>query len=108
MGGFVLVYDVYQPRSSRENLVALTKHHIRLSKKLIDKLGYERVEVAYNKKDNKLRIRGLAEGGLILNKNKIGARGIFKYFDLEGKKGSYAAEYNEQEQAIFVDLNAKG
>nr|WP_243276648.1 hypothetical protein [Desulfallas sp. Bu1-1] len=100
-----LAFEIYRPRSSRENVVALTKHHIRLSRKLVDKLGTDRVEVAYDRDSNKLRIRGTEEGGLMLNKNKIGARGIFKYFDIEGKKGNFAADYNEKEKAIFVDLN---
>lgn len=98
-------FEIYRPRSSRENVVALTKHHIRIGGKLMDKLGCNRVEVAFDREKNRLRIKGVEDGGMILNKNKIGARGIFKYFDLENKKGSYPAEYNEKEKAIFVNLN---
>lgn len=100
-----MAFEVYRPRSSRENVVALTKHHIRLSGKLVNKLGTDRVEVAYDRDANKLRIRGIEDGGLMINKNKIGARGVFKYFDLEGKRGNFAAVYDEKEKAIFVDLN---
>jgi len=98
-------FEVYRPRSSRENVVALTKHHIRIGGKLVDKLGSNRVEVAFDREKNSLRIKGVEDGGMMLNKNKIGARGVFKYFDIENKKGSYSAEYNEKENAIFVDMN---
>ncbi|SFR07777.1 hypothetical protein [Desulfoscipio geothermicus] len=97
-------FEVYRPRSSRENVVALTKHHIRLGRKLADKLNTDRVEVAYDKDTKQLRVKGVKEGGMMLNKNKIGARGIFKYFNIEDKKGNFAAEYNEKENAIYVNL----
>lgn len=100
-----MAFEVYKPRSSRENVVALTKHHIRLGRKLADKLNSDRVEIAYDREKNKLRIKGVDEGGMMLNKNKIGARGIFKYFNIEDKKGNFAAEYDEKEKAVFVNFN---
>lgn len=99
-----MAFEVYRPRSSGENLVAITKHHIRMGNKLASKLKGGQVEVAYDKDSNKLRIRGINEGGMKVNKNKIGARGIFKYFGIGDLKGSFAAEYDEGENSIFVDL----
>ncbi|AGL03358.1 hypothetical protein [Desulfoscipio gibsoniae] len=100
-----MAFEVYKPRSSRENVVAFTKHHIRLGVKLAAKLSSNRVEVAYDRDTQELRIKAVNEGGLLLNKNKIGARGIFKFFDLEGKKGNYEARFDPQEEAIFVDMS---
>lgn len=99
-----MVFEVYRPRSARDNMVALTKHHIRLGGKLAEKLNSRRVEVAYDKDTGKLRIRGVKEGGMLLNKNKIGARGIFTFFNIEDKKGTYHAVYDEKDKAIYVDL----
>jgi hypothetical protein len=99
-----MTFEVYKPRSSKEDMVTFTKHHIRLGAKLAGKLGSDRVEVAYDKDTQRLRIKAVDEGGLLLNKNKIGARGIFRYFDLEGKKGNYEAKFEPKEEAIFVDM----
>ena len=99
-----MAFEVYRPRSARDNMVALTKHHIRLGGKLAQKLGSKRVEVAYDKDSDQLRIKGVKEGGMLLNKNKIGARGIFTFFNIVNRKGSYHAVYDEKEKAIFVDL----
>ncbi|MFA7467386.1 MAG: hypothetical protein WCY82_03860 [Desulfotomaculaceae bacterium] len=97
-------FEVYRPRSARDNMVALTKHHIRLGGKLAEKLGSRRVEVAFEKETGKLRIRGVKENGMLLNKNKIGARGIFTFFNIEGKKGTYHADYDEKEKVVYVYL----
>ncbi len=99
-----MAFEVYKPRSSKEDVVAFTKHHIRLGVKLVGKLSSDRVEVAYDKETGQLRIKAVDEGGLLLNKNKIGARGIFRFFNLEGKKGNYDAKYDPKEEAIFVDM----
>jgi len=99
-----LAFEVYKPRSSKEDVVAFTKHHIRLGVKLVDKLGGDRVEVAYDRETRQLRIKAVSVGGLLLNKNKIGARGIFRFFNLESKKGNYDARYDPEEEAIFVDM----
>ncbi|MCL2336508.1 MAG: hypothetical protein FWC60_03695 [Firmicutes bacterium] len=98
-------FEVYRPRSTRDNMVALTKHHIRLGGKLAEKLGSGRVEVAYDKETGKLRIRGVKEGGMLLNKNKIGARGIFSFFNIEDKKGNYRADYDEKTKVVYVYLH---
>jgi len=100
-----MAFEVYMPRSSSDNRVALTKHHIRLGNRMAGYLKSDRVEVAYDKKSGKLRVRGIKEGGIKISKNKIGAQGIFKYFSLD-KKGSYPAEYIEKEDAIYVQIDA--
>ncbi|AGL01102.1 hypothetical protein [Desulfoscipio gibsoniae] len=102
-----MAFEVYIPRSSGENLVSITKHHIRLGNKMADKLNGDQVEVAYDKDTNKLRIRGVDEGGIKVTKNKIGARGIFNYFDIDVLKGSFVAEYDQEDNAVYVDLNRR-
>ena len=89
-----LTFEVYRPRSSGENSVAITKHHIRIGNKLASQLKGDNVEVAYDKETNKLRIKGVEQGGMRVTNNKIGARGVFKYFDISEVKGSFTAEFN--------------
>lgn len=100
-----MVFEVYKPRVTGENMVAITKHHIRIGPRLLSRLMGDDVEVAYDSDKNILRIKGVDEGGLKLSKTKIGAQGIFKYFNLD-VKGKYRAEFDEKEDAIFVDLNS--
>jgi len=100
-----MAFEVYRPRSSSENMVSITKHHIRLGNTLADKIKGERVEVAYDKDTNKMRIMEVAEGGMKISNGKIGASGVFKFFDIQNKKGSFKAEFNETENAIFVQLS---
>ncbi|SFG58838.1 hypothetical protein SAMN05660649_02114 [Desulfotomaculum arcticum] len=102
-----MAFEVYRPRSSGENSVAITKHHIRIGNRLASQLKGDYVEVAYDKETNKLRVKGVDEGGMKVTKSKIGARGIFNYFGIGEVKGSFAAEYNAGDNAVFVDLNKK-
>jgi len=101
-----LVFETYKPRSSNENSVAITKHHIRIGNKLASQIKGDRIEIAFDKDSNTLRIQGTNEG-MKVTKNKIGARGIFKYFNLEETKGNFTAEYNADDNAVYVDLNKK-
>jgi len=100
-------FEVYRPRSSSENLVSITKHHIRLGHKMAEQLNGDKVEVAYDKETNKLRIRNAEEDGLKMTNNKIGARGILNYFDISIVKGNFAAEFNPEDNAVYVDLNKR-
>lgn len=102
-----MAFEVYRPRSTSENIVAITKHHIRLGTKIADQLKSDQVEVAYDKDTNILRIRSVDKGGMKITKNKIGARGVLNYFDLHLVKGNFAAEYNSEESAVYVDLNKR-
>ncbi len=99
-----MVFEIYRPRSSNQNRVALTKHHIRLGNELARKIDSDQVEIAFDKENKVLRIRAVNEGGMKLSNNKIGARGVFRYFGLEKVRGSFKAEYDENEKAIYVYL----
>jgi len=87
--------------------VSITKHHIRLGHKMADKLSGDLVEVAYDKENNKLRIRNAEEDGMKMTNNKIGARGILNYFDISAVKGNFGAEFNPEDNAVYVDLNKR-
>lgn len=106
MGVLKLAFEVYIPRASSNNLVTLTKHHIRIGSNLLSQLNGEKTEIAYDRQSNKLRIKGTNESGMKIGNNKIGARGVFAYFGID-IKGSFPADFNDKENAIIVDLNKR-
>lgn len=95
-------FEVYKPRFEKEATVAISKNHLTLNKKLVDRFDTEFVELAFDKDTKTIRIKASdSDHGLILNKNKIGARGFFKHFNIQ-QKGKYNAVYNENENAVYV------
>ncbi len=95
-------FEVYKPRFEKEATVAISKNHLTLNKKLVDKFDTNYVELAFDKDTKTIRIKASdSENGLILNKNKIGARGFFKHFNIV-QKGKYNAVYNENENSVYV------
>ncbi len=95
-------FEVYKPRFEKEATVAISKNHLTLNKKLVDKFDTNYVELAFDQDTKTIRIKASdSESGLILNKNKIGARGFFKHFNIV-QKGKYNAVYNENENAVYV------
>ena len=97
-----MAFEVYKPRFEKEATVAISKNHLTLNKKLMGRLDTKYVDLAYDPDTKTIRIGASNnDTGLILNKNKIGARGFFKHFGIE-QKGKYGAVYNDNEKAIYV------
>ncbi|HOV80885.1 MAG TPA: hypothetical protein PK728_12415 [Bacillota bacterium] len=97
-----MAFEVYKPRNEKESTVAISKNHLTLNKKLAFQLETSLVELAYDPDTKTIRIKPANdENGLVLNKNKIGAKGFFKHFNI-GSKGKYSAVFNEKEKAIYV------
>ncbi|MDD2553527.1 MAG: hypothetical protein PHP51_03010 [Desulfotomaculaceae bacterium] len=95
-------FEVYKPRFEKEATVAISKNHLTLNKKLAEKFDTEYVELSFDKDTKTIRIKATdSKNGLILNKNKIGARGFFKHFNIQ-QKGKYNAVFDENEKAIYV------
>jgi len=99
-----MAYEVYIPRAIKRDYVTLTKHHIRLGSNLVAKLDGDKVEVAFDSKNKKMRIRGVNGKGLTYTNNKIVASGIFRYFGIN-QKGVFDTNFDEEENAIIVNLN---
>lgn len=99
-----MAFEVYKPHLEKEATVAVSKNHLTLNKKLMGKLNTKYVELAYDPDTRNIRIKASNdENGLILNKNKIGAKGFFKHFNIS-QKGKYCAVYNDIEKSIFIQL----
>lgn len=101
-----MAFEVYKPRGERVPklpLVTISKNSIVLNKHAREKLEAEKVELAYDKENNTIRIKASEEGQGI-KKTKVFARGFFNHFGIN-KKGKFTARYDEQENAIYVELD---
>ena len=99
-----MAFEVYKPRLEKEATIAISKNHLTLNKKLLDKFNTKYVELAYDPETRTILIKASnKDNGLILNRNKIGARGFFKHFKIE-QKGKYSVVYNEKEKAFYIQI----
>lgn len=100
-----MAFEVYKPRGERAEklaIVSLSKNSLVLNKVAREKLNTDKIELAYDRDTNKIRIRA-SEDGQTMKKTKVFAKGFFNHFDLN-KKGKFAAEYDQDENALYVDL----
>lgn len=101
-----MAFEVYKPRGERAGklaLVTLSKNSIVLNKIAREKLNADSLEMAYDRDANMIRI-GASKDGQVMKKTKVFAKGFFNHFDIN-KKGKFTAEYNQDENALYVDLN---
>lgn len=102
-----MTFQTYKPTNEKGFVVSISKNHLTLNKELTARLdpSPRYVQLAYEAETKTIRIMpsGDDEQGLVINKNKIGARGFFKYFNIENK-GKYNATYDENEKAVYVRL----
>ncbi|BAF60853.1 MAG: hypothetical protein HPY89_04705 [Pelotomaculum sp.] len=101
-----MAFEVYKPRGERVPklpLVKISKNSIVLNKHAREKLSAEKVELAYDRETNTIRIKA-AEDGQNIKKTKVFSRGFFNHFNISAK-GKYQARYDEAENALFINLN---
>ncbi len=101
-----MAFEIYKPRGERAPklpLVTLSKNSIVLNKHAREKLNTEKVELAFDRETNNIRIKAVQEGQNI-KKTKVFGRGFFNQFNIE-TKGKFLAKYDETENALYVDLN---
>ena len=101
-----MVFETYAPRADKKNnSVAISKNHITLTLKLLEKMKSKDVELAYDSDNKVIRIKPVPDGkGLTISKtNKIGAKGFFSHFNLQ-VKGKYDGRYDEKDKAIYIQL----
>lgn len=101
-----MAFEIYHPRARAKNkliIVRLSKFSIVLNKVAREQLNTpEFVELAFDKDTNTIRIKP-STGGNALKKTKVLAPGFFKQFEISAS-GAYSAEYNQDENAIYVNL----
>jgi len=101
-----MAFEVYKPRGERTPklpLVTFSKNSIVLNKHAREKLNSEKIELAYDRETNTVRIKA-TEDGQNIKKTKVFSRGFFNHFDIS-VKGKYPAKYEEKENALYVNLN---
>jgi hypothetical protein len=104
----IKIFEVYKPRSEKVEktpLISLSKNSIVLNKTSREKLNAESIELAFDRDTNTLRIKASPDGQT-LKKTKMFARGFFNHFGIN-KKGKFPARYDEEENALYVNLNER-
>lgn len=101
-----MAFEVYRPRGEKQEkapIVSLSKTSIVLNNVAREKLGTNRIELAYDKDAKTIRIRAVENGGMEIRKTKVFGKGFFNQFNI-ARKGKFAAEYDPAERALFVKL----
>lgn len=101
-----MAFEIYKPRGEKTGklpLVSISKNSIVLNKTSREKLKADNVELAFDRETNTIRIRA-SKDGQIVKKTKVFARGFFNHFGID-KKGRFTAQYEEDENALYVNLD---
>lgn len=99
-------FEVYKPRGEKQEkapIVSLSKTSIVLNNVAREKLGTNRIELAYDKDNKTIRIKAVDEGGMEIRKTKVFGKGFFNQFDIV-KKGKFEARYEPGERSLYVKL----
>lgn len=102
-----MAFEVYRPRGEKQEkapIVSLSKTSIVLNNIAREKLGTNRIELAYDKDSGTIRIRAVEDGGMEIRKTKVFGKGFFNQFDI-AIKGKYEAKYEPDEKALYVKLS---
>lgn len=102
-----MAFEVYVPKKkkSREQpqpIVSLSKNSIVLNKVARNTVPADSFELAFDPQRRIIRIKPSREG-ISMRKTKVHARGFFKHFGID-YKGKIPADYNPEENALFVEL----
>lgn len=100
-----MAFEVYKPRGERTEkapVVSLSKTSIVLNNVAREKLAADRIELAYDKDTNTMRIKA-AENGMQIKKTKLFGKGFYNQFGIS-KKGKFTARFSPDEKALYIEL----
>lgn len=101
-----MAFEIYKPRGERAEkapLVSISKNSLVMNNAARSKINNpENIELAFDKDSNTIRIKPSSDG-LTVKKTKVFVKGFLNYFDIN-KKGKYAVTYDENENALLVNL----
>ncbi len=103
-----MAFEVYRPRGEKQEkspTVSLSKTSIVLNNVAREKLGSNKIELAFDRDNQTIRIRPVEEGGMEIKKTKIFGKGFFNQFRIT-KKGKYEAKYDPEEKSLYVQLSS--
>jgi len=98
-------FEVYRPRGEKLEkapIVSLSKNSIVLNNVAREKLNSTNIELAYDKETGTVRIAA-SDHGMPLKKTKVFGKGFYNQFSIN-KRGKFKAEYNPEENALYVNL----
>ncbi|MFZ5634459.1 MAG: hypothetical protein ACOY40_16625 [Bacillota bacterium] len=102
-----MAFEVYKPRGERQErvpIISLSKSSIVLNNVARQKLGRNKIELAFDRNTKTIRIRAVDEGGLEMRKTKVFGKGFFNYFGID-KKGKFEARYEPNENALYAKIH---
>lgn len=88
----------------RVPIISLSKSSIVLNNVARQKLGRNKIELAFDRDTRTLRVKAVDEGGLEMRKTKVFGKGFFNHFGIE-KKGKYLAKYDPDENALYATIH---
>jgi len=99
-------FEIYKPRGERMEkvpIISLSKSSIVLNNVARQKLGKNRIELAFDRDTRTIRIRAVDEGGMEIKKTKVFGKGFFNFFGIN-EKGKFEAEYDPDENALYARI----
>lgn len=102
-----MAFEVYRPRGERQEkapIISLSKTSLVLNNIAREKLNCQRIELAYDRDINTIRIKGVDEGGLEIKKTKVFGKGFFNQFEIV-QKGRFVARYEPSENALYAVID---
>lgn len=99
-----MAFEVYKPRGEKAEkapMISLSKNSIVLNNVAREKLGGNKLELAFDRDTNTLRIRAVEDGGLEMRKTKVFGKGFFNQFGIN-VKGKFEARYEPEENALYA------
>ena len=102
-----MAFEIYKPRGQRFEkvpIISLSKTSIVLNTIARERIGTNRIELAFDPSSKTLRVRGVTEGGIEMRKTKVFGKGFFNYFGIN-QKGKFEARYNPTENSLYAPLS---
>ncbi|MFZ5591157.1 MAG: hypothetical protein ACOY81_05040 [Bacillota bacterium] len=99
-----MAFEVYKPRGERSEkvpLITLSKTSLVLNSVAREKLGTNRIELAFDRETQTIRVRAVEEGGMEIKKTKVFGKGFFNQFGIT-QKGKFEARFDPQERALYA------
>ncbi|KJS16100.1 MAG: hypothetical protein VR69_10900 [Peptococcaceae bacterium BRH_c4b] len=101
-----MAFEIYKPRGEKQEkapIVSLSKTSVVLNNIAREKLATDRIELAYDRETNNIRVRAVDEGGMEIRKTKVFGKGFYNQFGIT-QKGKYEAKFNPDEKALYIQL----
>lgn len=97
-------FEIYKPRGERQEkapIISLSKTSIVFNNVAREKLGSNRIELAYDRDNGTIRVKAVEEGGMEIKKTKVFGKGFFNQFGVS-KRGKFEAKFDNAERALYA------